>query len=199
MKEKQHWNEMIENQFLESVETKKKLLEENRDKILEMGLFLAETLERGNKILFCGNGGSSCDAAHIAAELVVRYKSGNDRRALPAMALGTDHAILTACSNDYGYEDIFSRQVEAYAREGDALVGITTSGNSPNVMKAVQVARSMNVNTLALLGGSGGKLKGICDHELIVPSSVTARIQESHILVGHLFCSIIEKELFNLD
>lgn len=191
--------DIIQSQFNESIETKKKLLESSQEEIEKTALVLAHSLKSGKKVLFCGNGGSSCDAAHISAELVVRYKSGNERRALPAIALGTDHAILTACSNDYGYEDIFSRQVSAYGQEGDVLVGLTTSGNSPNVIKAVEMAKSLGMKTIALLGGNGGKLKGICDHEIIVPSSVTARIQESHILIGHIFCSIIEKEIFNLD
>lgn len=191
--------DIIQSQFNESIETKKKLLESSQEEIEKTALVLAHSLKAGKKVLFCGNGGSSCDAAHISAELVVRYKSGNERRALPAIALGTDHAILTACSNDYGYEDIFSRQVSAYGQEGDVLVGLTTSGNSPNVIKAVEMAKSLGMKTIALLGGNGGKLKGICDHEIIVPSSVTARIQESHILIGHIFCSIIEKEIFNLD
>ncbi|MCC5814947.1 MAG: D-sedoheptulose 7-phosphate isomerase [Leptospira sp.] len=191
--------EIIETQFRDSIETKQKFIESSMDSIQKAADLLVDCLKSGNKILFCGNGGSSCDAAHIAAELVVRYKSGNERRALPAMALGTDHAILTACSNDYGYEDIFSRQVEAFGNAGDVLVGITTSGNSPNVIKAVGVAKEKGLKVLGLLGGNGGKLKGSCDVEVIVPSPVTARIQESHILVGHIFCSIIEKELFGLD
>lgn len=190
---------IILEQFQDSIETKKLLLETSQDAILDCAQLLVDCLKKDRKILFCGNGGSSCDAAHIAAELVIRYKSGNERRALPAMSLGTDHAVLTACSNDYGYEYIFSRQVEAFGREGDVLVAITTSGNSPNVIRAVEAAKAKGLGTLALLGGTGGKLKGVCDRELVVPSSVTARIQESHILVGHIFCSIIEKELFGLD
>ena len=191
--------DMIQTQILDSIKTKELVLKESIETIETMGLALSKVLKSGNKILFCGNGGSSCDAAHIAAELVVRYKSGNDRRAIPAMSLGTDHAILTACSNDYGYEDIFSRQVEAFGQKGDVLIGITTSGNSPNVIKAISQAKLQGLITMSMLGCAGGKIKSICDFEIIVPSKVTARIQECHILIGHIFCSIIEKELFGLD
>jgi D-sedoheptulose 7-phosphate isomerase len=191
--------DILNYQFQDSIETKQKTLESCSQAIMEAGKILIETLKHENKILFCGNGGSSCDAAHIAAELVVRYKSGNERRALPALALGTDHAILTACGNDYGYEDIFSRQVEAFGLKGDTLVAITTSGNSANVLKAVQSAQEKGLRVIGLLGGNGGRLKGKTDIEIIVPSSVTARIQETHILIGHIFCSMIERELFGLD
>lgn len=189
----------LQEQIKDSIRTKELVLENCLTDIEKIGYKLSECLKNGNKILFCGNGGSSCDAAHIAAELIVRFKSGNERRALPAIALGTDHAILTACANDYGYEDIFSRQVEAFGQKGDVLVGITTSGNSPNVLKAIHQAKNQGLTTISMLGGNGGKLKSFCDFEVIVPSSITARIQESHIMIGHLFCSIIEKELFGMD
>lgn len=190
--------EIIQKEIQDSIYTKSQLLELEKDSILKAGKILANSLKLGGKILFCGNGGSSCDAAHIAAELVVRYKSGNERKALPAIALGTDHAIVTACSNDYGYKEVFSRQVEAYGREGDVLVGISTSGNSENVIQAMLKAKEIKLQTISLLGGNGGKLAGLADCQIIVPSTITARIQESHILIGHIFCSIIEKELFGL-
>lgn len=190
--------EIIQKEIQDSIYTKSQLLELEKDSILKAGKILANSLKLGGKILFCGNGGSSCDAAHIAAELVVRYKSGNERKALPAIALGTDHAIVTACSNDYGYKEVFSRQVEAYGREGDVLVGISTSGNSENVIQAMLKAKEIKLKTISLLGGNGGKLAGLADCQIIVPSTITARIQESHILIGHIFCSIIEKELFGL-
>lgn len=190
--------EIIQKEIQDSIYTKSQLLELEKDSILKAGKILANSLKLGGKILFCGNGGSSCDAAHIAAELVVRYKSGNERKALPAIALGTDHAIVTACSNDYGYKEVFSRQVEAYGIEGDVLVGISTSGNSENVIQAMLKAKEIKLQTISLLGGNGGKLAGLADCQIIVPSTITARIQESHILIGHIFCSIIEKELFGL-
>lgn len=192
-------NEIIQKQFKDSIATKERTLAQSHKAIEQAGNLLIDCLKNNGKILFCGNGGSSCDAAHIAAELVVRYKTGNERRALPAMALGTDHAILTACANDYGYEDIFSRQVEAFGNPGDVLVGLTTSGNSPNVIKAVKVAKERKMKILTLLGGTGGKLKSESDVEIIVDSTVTARIQETHILIGHILCSMIEKDLFGLD
>lgn len=151
------------------------------------------SLESGGKIMFCGNGGSAADSQHLAAELVVRYRVNG--RALAAMALSTDTSTLTACANDYSYDDIFSRQVEALARPGDVLIGISTSGNSPNVLKALQVARDMGCVAAALAGRDGGKLNGLADPLVVVPSAVTARIQEMHILIGHALCDVLEQRL----
>ncbi|WP_298820224.1 D-sedoheptulose 7-phosphate isomerase [uncultured Chloroflexus sp.] len=147
----------------------------------------------GRRVFLCGNGGSAADAQHIAAELVGRFKK--ERRGLPAIALTTDTSIMTAVANDYGYEQVFARQIEALASAGDVLIGISTSGNSPNVVEAVKVARSIGVTTIGLTGGSGGTLKALCDETLIVPSDVTARIQEAHILVGHILCEMIDERL----
>lgn len=151
------------------------------------------SLRNGGKILFFGNGGSAADAQHLAAELVVRYRTNG--RALAAIALTTDTSILTACSNDFSYDDIFARQVEALARPGDVVLGISTSGNSPNVIKALEVARAMGCVAAAFAGRDGGKLKGLADPLLVVPSNVTARIQEMHILVGHALCDVLEQRL----
>lgn len=151
------------------------------------------SLTNGGKIMFCGNGGSAADSQHLAAELVVRYRLNG--RALAAIALSTDTSTLTACANDYSYDDIFSRQVEALARPGDVLIGISTSGNSPNVLKALQVARDMGCVAAALAGRDGGKLNGLADPLLVVPSNVTARIQEMHILIGHTLCDVLEQRL----
>ncbi|MCS6984793.1 MAG: D-sedoheptulose 7-phosphate isomerase [Leptospiraceae bacterium] len=192
------YRDIVASEVEESIATKKKL-EPLYGEIEKAGLMLADVLEKGGKILFCGNGGSAADAQHIAAELVVRYKPMNNRRALPALTLSGDPSTITACANDYGYEELFARGVEAYGRSGDALVGITTSGNSPNVIKAVEKARELGLRVLLLLGRDGGKLRGKGDLEIIVPSWETARIQESHILIGHILCSIIEKRLFNLS
>lgn len=191
--------EIVQSNIEESIRTKERVLAELQSEILSAGDILSNCLEKGGTIFFCGNGGSSCDAAHIAAELVVRYKSGNERRALPAMCLASDMAVLTACSNDYGYKDVFARQVEAFGKPGDVLVGITTSGNSENVILAVDAAKKRQMKCISLLGGTGGKLKGKTDLEIIVPSQVTARIQESHILIGHILCSLVEKQLFQMD
>lgn len=193
------YEQLIMKSINNSIKVKELLLQNHLQDIDKAGKMAAEVLMTGGKLLFCGNGGSSCDASHIATELVVRYKSGNERKALPAISLTSDSATITACGNDYGYKEIFSRQVEAFGKPNDALFAITTSGNSENILFAVEKAKSMGMKTIALLGGSGGKLKSKCDHEIIVPSGETARIQESHILIGHIICSIIEKKLFDLN
>jgi phosphoheptose isomerase len=156
-----------------------------------IGQRLLAALRSGGKILLCGNGGSAADAQHIAAELVGRF--AHARRGLPALALTTDSSALTSIGNDFGFEQVFARQVEALAREGDMLIGISTSGNSRNVIEAVRVARELGVTTIGLLGGSGGALKDLVDHALIVPSDDTPRIQECHILIGHIWCAMIDE------
>jgi len=158
--------------------------------IRELGEMLVARLRAGNRIFLCGNGGSAADAQHIAAEMVCRFET--HRRALPAIALTTDTSALTAIGNDFGYERVFARQVEALARPGDLLIGISTSGNSGNIIAAVEQANAMDVATLGLLGGEGGQLLDIAAHALVVPSHVTARIQECHILIGHLWCGMID-------
>ncbi|WP_298704489.1 D-sedoheptulose 7-phosphate isomerase [uncultured Veillonella sp.] len=148
-------------------------------------------LSNGNKILFCGNGGSAADSQHLAAELVGRFQK--ERLSLPAIALTTDTSILTAVGNDYGYDEIFKRQVAGLGRTGDVLIGISTSGNSGNVVKAVELARTMGLHTVAFTGEGGGKLRELCDITMAVPSTVTARIQEMHIMIGHIICELIEE------
>jgi D-sedoheptulose 7-phosphate isomerase len=145
----------------------------------------------GGKILFFGNGGSAADAQHLAAELVVRYRV--ERPAMAAMALTTDTSILTACANDYSFDDIFARQVAALGRPGDVAIGISTSGNSPNVVKALEAAKSMGLVAAGLAGRDGGRMAGLCDPLIVVPSPVTARIQEMHILIGHALCDLLEQ------
>jgi D-sedoheptulose 7-phosphate isomerase len=147
-------------------------------------------LKRGNKLIIFGNGGSAADAQHIAAELVVRYRK--NRRALPAIALTTDTSTLTAIGNDFGFDHLFSRQVEALCVKGDVVIGISTSGNSPNVLLAMKAAKDLGAVTVAFGGGDGGKMKDIADHSIIIPSKVTARIQEMHITLGHMLCGAIE-------
>ncbi|MGK0673526.1 MAG: D-sedoheptulose 7-phosphate isomerase [Halothiobacillaceae bacterium] len=161
-----------------------------------IGEHLLVSLRCGGKLLLCGNGGSAADAQHIAAELVGRFS--HQRRGLPALALTTDSSALTSIGNDFGFEHGFARQVEALARAGDILIGISTSGNSRNVIEAVKTARKLGVKTIGLLGGSGGVLKEWVDHTLIVPSHDTPRIQECHILVGHIWCAMID-EAFRED
>lgn len=149
-------------------------------------------LRQGNKLVFFGNGGSAADAQHLAAELVVRYKV--NRKALPALALTTDSSVLTAGANDFGYDTIFARQIEALCREGDVAIGISTSGNSPNVIAAFEAARTIGVVPAALSGRGGGRLVGLADPLLIVPSQTIARIQEMHITIGQMLCDVLERE-----
>jgi D-sedoheptulose 7-phosphate isomerase len=151
------------------------------------------SLEQGGKLLFFGNGGSAADAQHLATELSVRYKK--DRRPIAALALTTDSSTLTAAGNDLGFDEIFSRQIEALGRAGDVALGITTSGQSPNVLRALERAREAGLATAAFTGRKGGRLPGRVDHCLIVPSETTARIQEMHILVGQMLCGALEIEL----
>jgi D-sedoheptulose 7-phosphate isomerase len=155
---------------------------------------IVHALRNGNKALLCGNGGSAADAQHFAAELVGRFE--RDRKALPAIALTTDNSIVTAVANDFGFETIFSRQVEALARPGDVLVGISTSGTSKNVIRAVEAARALGVKSIGLLGRDGGELATLVEIPVVVPHSVTARIQEAHIFLIHYWCSVVEQNLF---
>ncbi|MCB5184889.1 D-sedoheptulose 7-phosphate isomerase [Methylobacillus gramineus] len=149
-------------------------------------------LARGGKILLMGNGGSAADSQHIAAEIVGRYKK--ERRGLPAIALTTDTSILTSVGNDYGFDFIFSRQVEALCTPADLVIGFSTSGNSKNVVRAIETAREIGAITVSMTGGSGGKLAELCDFNLIMPSSDTPRIQEAHILIGHSLCDLVEAD-----
>jgi D-sedoheptulose 7-phosphate isomerase len=156
---------------------------------------LVEALTGGNKILLFGNGGSAADAQHIAAELVGRFAF--DRPALPALALSVNSSCVTAIGNDYGFDQVFSRQIEALGRAGDVAVGISTSGNSPNVLRAVVTAKTMGLRTIALTGLGGGKLKRAADRCICAPSSETPRIQECHILIGHIISDLVEREIFH--
>jgi D-sedoheptulose 7-phosphate isomerase len=151
-----------------------------------------ESLRAGNKLMFFGNGGSAADAQHFATELVVRYRV--NRKALAAIALTTDTSGLTACANDFGFDQVFARQIEALGRAGDVAIGISTSGRSPNVTLAFRKAREIGIKTVALTGGDGGELVGLVDEILVVPSQVTARIQEVHLLIGHTLCDALESE-----
>lgn len=159
--------------------------------ILRVASYMMDALERGNKVIFMGNGGSAADAQHLAAELVGRFT--RERKGLPAIALTTDTSILTAIANDYGYDQVFSRQVEALAQKGDVVVGISTSGNSPNILKAMAEAGNKGCILIGFSGGKGGKLYENTDLCITVPSVVTARIQEMHILIGHVLCDIVEE------
>jgi D-sedoheptulose 7-phosphate isomerase len=154
----------------------------------------AKALRDGNKLLLAGNGGSAADAQHLAAELVSRFYF--DRPGLAAVALTTDTSALTAIGNDYGFERLFARQVDALGRKGDVFIGLSTSGNSPNILKALDEARLKGLVTVGLTGQGGGRMAALCDHCLRMPSSETPRIQEGHIVVGHTVCALIEREMF---
>lgn len=156
---------------------------------------VADSLSRGGKVLFFGNGGSAADAQHLAAELVNRMAL--DRRALAGLALTTDSSVLTSIANDSSYDRIFSRQIEAFGRAGDAAFAITTSGNSPSILEGLSRARQMGLATVGLLGHDGGRARALCDHALVVESRITARIQEVHILIGHLLCEEVESLLLS--
>ena len=154
---------------------------------------IADALRAGGKVMFCGNGGSAADSQHLAAEMTGRFIK--DRKPLAAIALSTDTSALTCISNDYSFDDVFARQVEGLGRAGDCLIAISTSGNSRNVIKAVEAARSLGIGCIALSGRKGGALATLCDLALVVPSDTTARIQEAHILIGHTLCGIVEARL----
>ncbi|MBL4613778.1 MAG: SIS domain-containing protein [Magnetovibrio sp.] len=160
-----------------------------------MAQIAGQSLDNGGKVMFCGNGGSAADAQHIAAELVVRLRSDRDRDALAAMTLVQDTSTLTACANDYGYDYIFERPLRALGRQGDVLVGITTSGDSTNVLKAMQAAKEMGITVFGFLGGSGGQATALCDEAFVVPAQDTGRIQEAHITAGHILVELIEDVL----
>ena len=162
--------------------------------IAEMSSMISEALTNGNKLLVMGNGGSAADSQHFVAEIVGRFKM--ERKALPAVALSTDTSILTAIGNDYGFESIFSRQVEALATSGDIVIGLSTSGNSPNVLKALNLAHELGCRTIGLLGKDGGSISPACDLALVVPITDTPRIQEGHITIIHIVCDLVEKALF---
>lgn len=174
-----------------------KVVEETRevltDKISEFANILLDRIKNEGTIFWCGNGGSAADSQHLAAELIGRFK--RERKAISSIALTTDTSALTAIGNDYSYSEIFKRQVEGLVRRGDVLIGVSTSGNSENVLQAIRAAKRRRAITVGLLGRDGGRLKTECDHCLIVPSDDTARIQECHIMVGHIICDLIEREI----
>jgi D-sedoheptulose 7-phosphate isomerase len=182
--------DFLDRQIAEHAETLAVTGQAVREPFQRLVQACVDSLAAGGKILFFGNGGSAADAQHLAAELVIRYRY--NRKALAAIALSTDTSTLTACANDFSYEEIFSRQIEALGKPGDVAIGITTSGNSPNVLTALAVARDMGLVAAGFSGRDGGKMLGLADPLLVVPSNVTARIQEMHILIGHALCDQVE-------
>ncbi len=188
--------EYIKNQIKKSYETKQAIYENDAllDVIERVARACVELYRGSNKTILAGNGGSAADAQHIAAELVGRY--GFDRPSIPSLALTTDTSNLTAIGNDYGYDKVFSRQLEGMGQKGDIFIGISTSGNSLNIINAFKSAKEKGITTVALVGRDGGEMAKLADMAIIVPSNSTPRIQESHILIGHILCDIIEKEIF---
>ncbi len=182
----------IRDEINSHIEVTKKTFDSLQNYIYTASIISNDTIEKGNKILLFGNGGSAADAQHIAAEFVGRYKV--ERIGLPAIALTTDTSALTAISNDYGYDRVFERQVEALANKGDLLIGISTSGKSPNVIKALKKGREIGCRCIGLSGKDGGDMSEVCDVNIIVPSNDTARIQEMHILIGHIICGIVDSD-----
>jgi D-sedoheptulose 7-phosphate isomerase len=180
--------------FEDSADVKRRFVREYADKIAQSAQLIARALKEGRKVLLFGNGGSATDASHIAAEFVGRYHK--DRAPLPAIALGSDPAAVTCIANDYGYEELFARQVKAHGQKGDIAIAISTSGNSPNILKGIEAAKACGLTTIGWTGHTGGKMAGLVDHAFVVPSTVTARIQESHITLGHVLCELIEEQLF---
>jgi len=185
---------IIREALSESIRTKERLIEEYADKIIGISEKIAISIKNGNKLMLCGNGGSAADSQHIAAEFVNRFLI--ERRPLPAIALTTDSSILTSIGNDYSFEDIFSKQVRALGKSGDILIGISTSGSSRNVINAIKVAKEMEIYTVAFSGGEGGELSEVSDMSFNIRGKNTARIQETHIFLGHIICELVDNILF---
>jgi D-sedoheptulose 7-phosphate isomerase len=189
----------IRNIIISSINVKKAILEDEHllnvvDKLVTI---MTEAFQNGNKVLFCGNGGSAADAQHLSAEFSGRFYT--DRNPLPSEALHCNTSYLTAVANDYGYDIVYSRMVKGMGKKGDVLVGLSTSGNSVNILKALQQANDMGMTSIAFTGAGGGKMKGVAHYLVNVPSDDTPRIQESHIMIGHIICQMVEENLFNTN
>lgn len=189
--------DLMRDRIQRSIEVKKKLLLDDGylDLVVQVAMQIVKSLRAGGKVVFFGNGGSAADAQHLAAEFTGRYLK--ERRALPALALSVNTSSVTAIGNDYGFDLVFARQLEALGKEGDVAVGISTSGNSRNVIRALEIAKSKSIYTAALTGASGGVLRSVADCTIRIPSDETPRIQECHILTGHIICEIVEEMLFD--
>lgn len=181
----------------ESAQTKHDILRSCREDVYKAIDIMKACIQSGGKVMFCGNGGSAADSQHLATEFIIRLSHDIKRPAMGAIALTTDTSLLTAGANDIGYDNVFARQVEGLGKPGDVLVGISTSGNSGSIIKAFEMAKQKSVGTIAFLGGTGGKIKGMADCDIIVPSSNTQRIQEGHITIGHIVCESVEREIYS--
>jgi len=186
-------HEKIKDILLESIQVKEEILRNQIDQIEQIAQLMIDCLKKDGKVIVFGNGGSASDSQHIAAELVGRFKK--DRSALAGIALTTNTSILTSLANDYGYDVVFSRQVEALGKKNDVVLGISTSGKAKNVALGIKQAKKMGIKTVALSGGDGGDIVKLADVSLVVPSKITARIQEAHITIAHIICEMIEQEL----
>lgn len=190
----------FEKAFSDSIDLKKKIIETNNLNSLKiMGEKIVFSIKSGSKILLCGNGGSAADAQHLAAEMLVRLKPHNNREAIPALSLAQDISTITACGNDYGYEFLYERMISGLGKPGDILIGISTSGNSKNVLRAMKKAKQLNIQVFGFLGYEGGLAKNYCDETFIVPSKDVGRIQECHITAGHALMEFIEDKLIKCN
>ena len=186
-------NKIIRARFEDHMEVAQAIMASDiLEQIERIALVVKEALAKGNKVLFCGNGGSAADSQHLAAEFVGRFQK--ERAGLPAIALTVDTSILTAVGNDYGFDKVFVRQVEALANKGDVIVGISTSGNSPNVVEALELAKAKGVYCVGMTAAGGGKMAALCHECIAVPAKITARAQEMHILIGHILCELVDGE-----
>ncbi|MCU1252912.1 MAG: sugar isomerase [Edaphobacter sp.] len=183
---------LVQKQLAQSIATMQAVLADQTisDTLVLIAELTARAMQSGHKLLVAGNGGSAADAQHLVAEFVVRLT--DNRPALRAIALTTDSSILTACANDFGFDQIFARQIEALGQPGDIFLGISTSGNSPNILRALEQARKSGLTTIGFTGSGGGKMRDLCDHNIIIPSAVTMNIQESHLALEHIFCLAVE-------
>lgn len=191
--------DLVQKQLTQSIATIQAVLNDSHiaDILISIGQLTATAMQSGHKLMVAGNGGSAADAQHLVAEFVVRLTV--NRPALRAIALTTDSSILTACGNDFGYEHVFERQVEALGQAGDVFLGISTSGNSPNILNALKQASKMGITTVGFSGSDGGKMRELCDHNIVVPSNVTMNIQESHLALEHIFCMLVERFIYGRD
>jgi D-sedoheptulose 7-phosphate isomerase len=181
--------------FQKSLEIKQLCIDQGFASLARMGEKIVKSIESGNKLMLCGNGGSAADAQHLAAEMLVRLRPANNRRGVPAIALAQDTSTITACGNDFGYEELYSRVLSSIGKEGDCLICITTSGNSKNIIKAMAVAQHMRIKIFGFLGAGGGDALSFCDDAFVVPSRETGRVQECHITAGHALMEYVEDRL----
>jgi D-sedoheptulose 7-phosphate isomerase len=191
-----HWKDLAVSHLNTSIDVKRAVIAQCVDAVVDAAADLSAALQSGHKLLICGNGGSAADSQHLAAEFVSTLTMDYERPAIAAIALTTDTSILTAIANDYGFDRVFARQVQALGHSGDVLLGISTSGNSKVVVEAVEAAKKIGIRTIGLLGRDGGQLAGLVDHPIVVPSPVTMHIQESHLALYHILVAIVERTLY---